>query len=181
MLVHACIVLAVAALGRAPLAVLVQVNTSGEESKYGVEPQDCVALARHIHESCKHLRLAGLMTIGMPGEAPPAQRVVQVQTRPGHAVTQGRAVRDCTDGGVAAQTVLIPAHNHHRLPATSPSHPTRPTPPRHPNKHTHSPTTHTPPRAADYSSRPENFQCLCDCRKAVADSLGLPEAELELR
>ncbi|KAL4457402.1 hypothetical protein ABPG75_012267 [Micractinium tetrahymenae] len=74
------------------------VNTSGEESKYGVEPKDCVALARHIHESCKHLRLAGLMTIGMP----------------------------------------------------------------------------------DYSSRPENFQCLSDCRKAVAEALGLPEAELEL-
>ena len=30
---------AVAALGRPPLAVFVQVNTSGEESKYGVEPQ----------------------------------------------------------------------------------------------------------------------------------------------
>lgn len=60
--------LAVAALGREPLPVLVQVNTSGEESKYGVEPKDCVALATHIHESCKHLRLAGLMTIGMPGE-----------------------------------------------------------------------------------------------------------------
>lgn len=88
----------VAALGRDPLPVLVQVNTSGEESKYGVEPKDCVALARHIHESCKHLRLAGLMTIGMP----------------------------------------------------------------------------------DYSSRPENFQCLSDCRKAVAEALGLPEAELEL-
>lgn len=35
--------------------------------------------------------------------------------------------------------------------------------------------------AADYSSRPENFQCLSDCRKAVAEALGLPEAELELR
>ncbi|KAL4441034.1 hypothetical protein ABPG77_010465 [Micractinium sp. CCAP 211/92] len=88
----------VAALGREPLPVLVQVNTSGEESKYGVEPKDCVALATHIHESCKHLRLAGLMTIGMP----------------------------------------------------------------------------------DYSSRPENFACLSDCRKAVAEALGLPEAELEL-
>lgn len=25
-----------------------QVNTSGEETKYGVEPSDCVALAKHI-------------------------------------------------------------------------------------------------------------------------------------
>ena len=45
-----------------------QVNTSGEESKHGVEPADCLALARHIHEQCKHLRFAGLMTIGMPGQ-----------------------------------------------------------------------------------------------------------------
>ncbi|PSC69017.1 proline synthase co-transcribed bacterial-like protein -like [Micractinium conductrix] len=56
----------VAALGRPPLPVFVQVNTSGEESKYGVEPADCVPLAAHIHRSCQHLRVAGLMTIGMP-------------------------------------------------------------------------------------------------------------------
>ena len=43
-----------------------QVNTSGEESKYGVEPGGCTALARHIWEQCRHLRLAGLMTIGQP-------------------------------------------------------------------------------------------------------------------
>lgn len=43
-----------------------QVNTSGEESKYGVEPSACTALARHIWDACKHLRLAGLMTIGQP-------------------------------------------------------------------------------------------------------------------
>ncbi|KAG2444301.1 hypothetical protein HXX76_001058 [Chlamydomonas incerta] len=49
-----------------PLAVMVQVNTSGEESKYGVEPADCVALAKHIAQNCPKLRLAGLMTIGMP-------------------------------------------------------------------------------------------------------------------
>lgn len=44
----------------------VQVNTSGEESKYGVEPKDCVPLAAHIARKCASLRLAGLMTIGMP-------------------------------------------------------------------------------------------------------------------
>ena len=33
-------------------AVLVQVNTSGEESKYGVEPDACTALAKHIYDSC---------------------------------------------------------------------------------------------------------------------------------
>ena len=49
-----------------PLRVLVQVNTSGEESKYGVEPDACTALAKHIYDSCPRLRFSGLMTIGMP-------------------------------------------------------------------------------------------------------------------
>jgi PLP dependent protein len=54
-------------LGRSqPLAVLVQVNTSGEESKHGVEPRDAPALAAHVAAACPRLRLAGLMTIGMP-------------------------------------------------------------------------------------------------------------------
>ena len=53
--------------GRPPLPVFVQVNTSGEETKHGVEPEACLPLARHIHEQCKHLRFAGLITIGMPG------------------------------------------------------------------------------------------------------------------
>lgn len=46
------------------LRVLVQVNTSGEESKSGVEPADATELCRHVVEQCPHLRLAGLMTIG---------------------------------------------------------------------------------------------------------------------
>jgi uncharacterized pyridoxal phosphate-containing UPF0001 family protein len=41
-----------------------QVNTSGEEAKSGVEPQGCTALAQHIAQNCPNLRLAGLMTIG---------------------------------------------------------------------------------------------------------------------
>ncbi|KXZ46351.1 hypothetical protein GPECTOR_44g3 [Gonium pectorale] len=81
-----------------PLAVMVQVNTSGEESKYGVEPDGCVDVARHIAKNCPRLRLAGLMTIGQP----------------------------------------------------------------------------------DYSSRPENFSCLADCRRRVAAELGLPDESLEL-
>ncbi|OMP82657.1 Proline synthase co-transcribed bacterial-like protein [Diplodia seriata] len=43
---------------------MVQVNTSGEEAKSGVEPQDTAALCRHVREQCPHLKLAGLMTIG---------------------------------------------------------------------------------------------------------------------
>lgn len=84
---------------RPPLRVFVQVNTSGEESKNGVEPgQPVVDLARYIHERCPRLQLAGLMTIGMP----------------------------------------------------------------------------------DYTSRPENFKCLNDCRAEAAKALGLDPAALEL-
>lgn len=46
------------------LRVLVQVNTSGEENKSGVEPEDATELCRHVREKCPHLQLAGLMTIG---------------------------------------------------------------------------------------------------------------------
>nr|CCC90429.1 unnamed protein product [Trypanosoma congolense IL3000] len=54
------------ATGR-PLDVYVQVNTSGEETKSVVEPGEAaVKLAQHIVSSCPHLRLRGLMTIGMP-------------------------------------------------------------------------------------------------------------------
>ena len=57
---------AIEAHERDPLAVMIQVNTSGEETKFGVEPAEAVTLATYIHEQCKHLRLAGLMTIGQP-------------------------------------------------------------------------------------------------------------------
>ncbi|XP_068658161.1 uncharacterized protein [Aristolochia californica] len=56
---------AVAGLGREPLKVLVQVNTSGEASKSGVEPSGCVELAKHVQLSCPNLEFSGLMTIGM--------------------------------------------------------------------------------------------------------------------
>ncbi|RPA82770.1 hypothetical protein BJ508DRAFT_413934 [Ascobolus immersus RN42] len=46
------------------LRVFVQVNTSGEESKSGVEPAETLALAKHIQEKCPGLQLVGLMTIG---------------------------------------------------------------------------------------------------------------------
>lgn len=90
---------AIAAAGRPALPVFVQVNTSGEESKHGLDPgAPTVALAQHIAEQCPNLRLAGLMTIGMP----------------------------------------------------------------------------------DYSSRPENFECLARCRAEVAAALGAAESDFEL-
>lgn len=47
-----------------PLRVFVQVNTSGEEEKSGVEPNDTAALCKHVMEQCPHLKIQGLMTIG---------------------------------------------------------------------------------------------------------------------
>ena len=47
-----------------PLRVFVQVNTSGEEEKSGVEPQEATELCKHIRERCPHLKLQGVMTIG---------------------------------------------------------------------------------------------------------------------
>eukprot|EP00878_Enallax_costatus_P009568 GHUV01009998.1.p1 GENE.GHUV01009998.1~~GHUV01009998.1.p1 ORF type:complete len:254 (+),score=36.61 GHUV01009998.1:213-974(+) len=80
------------------LSVLLQVNTSGEETKYGCEPSEVVDIAQHIAQKCEALHLAGLMTIGMP----------------------------------------------------------------------------------DYSSRPENFTCLGECRSQVAAALGIDPEQLEL-
>ncbi|KAJ5175414.1 uncharacterized protein N7482_001291 [Penicillium canariense] len=46
------------------LRIYVQVNTSGEENKAGIEPAAAPALARHIREKCPRLKLQGVMTIG---------------------------------------------------------------------------------------------------------------------
>ncbi|RDW67138.1 YggS family pyridoxal phosphate enzyme [Aspergillus mulundensis] len=51
--------------GEEKLRVFVQVNTSGEESKSGVDPNgEAVGLCRFILDQCPRLRLQGLMTIG---------------------------------------------------------------------------------------------------------------------
>ncbi|KAJ8476536.1 hypothetical protein OPV22_020263 [Ensete ventricosum] len=88
----------VASLGRKPLKVLVQVNTSGEESKFGVDPSYCVQLVKHVKLGCPNLIFSGLMTIGM----------------------------------------------------------------------------------LDYSSTPENFKTLSNCRTEVCKELGIPEVQCEL-
>ncbi|KAJ5734273.1 hypothetical protein N7493_003059 [Penicillium malachiteum] len=46
------------------LRVYVQVNTSGEENKAGIEPSAAPGLCRFIREKCARLRLQGVMTIG---------------------------------------------------------------------------------------------------------------------
>ncbi|XP_059442567.1 uncharacterized protein LOC132174864 [Corylus avellana] len=57
---------AVSSLGRNPLKVCVQVNTSGEASKSGIDPSGCVELVKHVKLHCPNLEFSGLMTIGMP-------------------------------------------------------------------------------------------------------------------
>ena len=60
-----------------PLRVFVQVNTSGEEEKSGVEPGDTAALCRHVRESCPHLKLQGVMTIGAIARSKEAKEGVE--------------------------------------------------------------------------------------------------------
>ncbi|KAB0390942.1 hypothetical protein E2I00_011098 [Balaenoptera physalus] len=49
------------------LKVMVQINTSGEESKHGLPPAEMVAMVEHINAKCPSLEFVGLMTIGSLG------------------------------------------------------------------------------------------------------------------
>jgi pyridoxal phosphate enzyme (YggS family) len=53
-----------------PLGVLIQVNTSGEKSKFGCEPAEASALFEHVLRACPALEPRGLMTIGRLAEGP---------------------------------------------------------------------------------------------------------------
>jgi pyridoxal phosphate enzyme (YggS family) len=50
------------------LGIFVQVNTSGEDSKSGVNPEEAVELCQQITKECERLHLQGVMTIGAPGD-----------------------------------------------------------------------------------------------------------------
>ncbi|XP_059942037.1 pyridoxal phosphate homeostasis protein isoform X3 [Mesoplodon densirostris] len=49
------------------LKVMVQINTSGEESKHGLPPAETVAVVEHVNAKCPSLEFVGLMTIGSLG------------------------------------------------------------------------------------------------------------------
>jgi len=51
------------------ISVFIQVNTSGEANKNGLEPKEAVAAAEYIQQSCPNLNLCGLMTIGDLGNS----------------------------------------------------------------------------------------------------------------
>ncbi|XP_037956817.1 pyridoxal phosphate homeostasis protein [Teleopsis dalmanni] len=50
-----------------PLRVLIQINTSGEEAKNGIQPNEASSLFKYIKENLKNLQLEGIMTIGAFG------------------------------------------------------------------------------------------------------------------
>ncbi|XP_033375322.1 pyridoxal phosphate homeostasis protein isoform X2 [Parus major] len=49
------------------LKVMLQVNTSGEDSKHGLSPGDTTAAVEHVINKCPSLEFVGLMTIGSIG------------------------------------------------------------------------------------------------------------------
>ncbi|XP_023248795.1 pyridoxal phosphate homeostasis protein-like, partial [Seriola lalandi dorsalis] len=49
------------------LKVMVQINTSGEQSKHGLPPEETVNTVKHIVSQCSALHFSGLMTIGRYG------------------------------------------------------------------------------------------------------------------
>jgi PLP dependent protein len=50
------------------LDIYVQVNTSAEDSKSGVPPEEAPELCQQIVAECDQLQLKGIMTIGAPGD-----------------------------------------------------------------------------------------------------------------
>lgn len=72
---------AVKASGRTDkLKVLLEVKTSREESKSGLQPRDVTALVLHISQNCPHLEFDGLMTIADPADTQGSfKRLVEVR------------------------------------------------------------------------------------------------------
>ena len=50
--------------------ILIEVNTAGDEAKFGVAPEDAEELIRQILGECPHLRIRGLMTIAPYADDP---------------------------------------------------------------------------------------------------------------
>lgn len=63
------ITIACEAAGRESLNIYIQVDTSGESTKSGVQMAEVCSLVTQIKENCSRLNVKGLMTIGAPGKA----------------------------------------------------------------------------------------------------------------
>ncbi|CAE1281248.1 yggS [Acanthosepion pharaonis] len=70
-----------------PLSVMVQINTSGEETKNGCDPEEAGKIVKIIRDECPNLKLEGLMTIGAynhdlsKGPNPDFQKLLQCQKK----------------------------------------------------------------------------------------------------
>ena len=62
---------------RESLDIYIQVDTSGEDTKSGVPTPEVIPLVMEIIESCKRLKVRGLMTIGAPGDLTCFDRLVE--------------------------------------------------------------------------------------------------------
>ncbi|WP_291797838.1 YggS family pyridoxal phosphate enzyme [Brevibacterium sp.] len=81
------------------LEVMLQVNTSGEESKSGVAPADAEALAEQVRV-LPHLRISGLMTIGFPG-------ATEAEIRPSYADLRELSQRLRETGALPADATAL--------------------------------------------------------------------------
>ena len=70
---------AVSDLNRTCLDVYVQIDTSGEESKSGIPPEEALGLVTHIVTNCPNIAIKGLMTIGAPGDLSCFDKLVEVR------------------------------------------------------------------------------------------------------
>jgi pyridoxal phosphate enzyme (YggS family) len=64
---------------RDSLKIYLQVDTSGEDTKSGVLPAEAAGLATEIKAQCPRLEIAGLMTIGAPGDLSCFDRLVETR------------------------------------------------------------------------------------------------------
>ncbi|MDR3332556.1 MAG: YggS family pyridoxal phosphate-dependent enzyme [Synergistaceae bacterium] len=79
----------------APYPVFIEVNTSGEGSKSGVQPEGCIALAERIVRDCRSLRIDGFMAIGPLSEE-------EGETRASFAILRSLAEETRTRTGIEA-------------------------------------------------------------------------------
>ena len=73
-----------------PLQVCIQVNTSGEDSKSGVPPEEALALAQAVN-ALPRLRLRGVMALPAPSDDPQvqAEQLTRVRAVFEHLKTEG--------------------------------------------------------------------------------------------
>ena len=74
--------------------VFVQINTSEEDQKNGIDAPEAESLCSHILQNCPHLKLMGLMTIGSLD----ASRATNADTNPDYEIL--RRVKEQIDAAL---------------------------------------------------------------------------------